>query len=38
LSRGEIIAQNGAYIGQEQRGKFLHRLPVADLGAYDKSK
>lgn len=30
LSRGEIIAQNGVYTGQENRGKYLHRLPVND--------
>ncbi|MFC5653331.1 dihydropyrimidinase [Paenibacillus solisilvae] len=30
LSRGEVIAQNGAYTGQESRGKYLHRLPVSD--------
>jgi dihydropyrimidinase len=38
LSRGEIIAQNGAYIGQEHRGKYLHRLPVSELGAFDNSR
>jgi dihydropyrimidinase len=30
LSRGEIIAQKGAYSGKENRGKYLHRVAVND--------
>ncbi|WP_274654681.1 dihydropyrimidinase [Paenibacillus humicola] len=30
LSRGELIARQGAYVGREGRGEYIHRQPIND--------